>query len=413
VHSALFLAPWHSADRRWRAAWRTSLWLALLTAFVPVALVIALPLAVIAFGAARRRPGAESASWAPVVTPLLVTLVLLLPWTVATWQHQGPQSWLFEAGLPAPALTEPLSWLDALFGRPGGAAPWWLSVGLVVAAVAALARPDTLRQVLRCWWVLVVSLLVVVPLAAVNHHLASSVQSQPLWLGFPLVVVQAAAICAVAVAGTGIRERLSSADFGWRQPVGAAVVLVALAGPVVGLAWWAVAGSDAPLHRRAATSVPTYMTDTAVADPARGVLVIRGNAADGFSHVLLRGPGLRIGDDTVLPRADEQQELTDLVARLVSAPEPEDVQALGDHGIGFVYAPPPADIALAGNLDSLSGVTIGSAIRPGSRAWQVDTDVTSAPPVPTSASRPWLLAIQAVALLVVAVLAAPTRRVSR
>jgi hypothetical protein len=155
------------------------------------------------------------------------------------------------------------------------------------------------------------------------------------------------------------------------------------------------------------------MSDAAVTDPASGVLEIRGGAREGFSYVLLRGPGLRIGDDTILPTAEEQQPLTDLVARLVSAPEPEDVQALGDFGIGFVYAPPPADIALSGNLDSLSGVTIGSAVRPGSRAWQVDADLTSAPPVPTSSSRPWLLAVQGVALLVVAVLAAPTRKVRR
>ena len=74
------------------------------------------------------------------MTPLLVSLVLLLPWTVATWAHQGPQSWLFEAGLPAASLTTPLTWFDVLFARPGGSAPWWLSAGLVAAAIAALAR---------------------------------------------------------------------------------------------------------------------------------------------------------------------------------------------------------------------------------------------------------------------------------
>jgi hypothetical protein len=155
------------------------------------------------------------------------------------------------------------------------------------------------------------------------------------------------------------------------------------------------------------------MTDAAMSDPAGGVLEIRGGAREGFSYVLLRGPGLRIGDDTVMPRADEQQPLTDLVGRLASAPEPEDVRTLGGFGAGYVYAPPRADIALSGNLDSLSGITTGSAVRPGSRAWQVDADLTSAPEVPTSASRPWLLGVQGVALLVVAVLAAPTRKVSR
>jgi hypothetical protein len=252
-----------------------------------------------------------------------------------------------------------------------------------------------------------------VPLAAGSHHLASSVVPQPLWLGFPIVVAHAAGICAAALAGTGIRRRLSGADFGWQQPVGAVVVLVALLAPVLGLVWWGVTGSDGAVQRRAATSVPTYMTDAAVSDPASGVLEIRGSGREGFSYVLLRGPGLRLGDDTVMPTAEEQRPLTDLVARLVSAPEPEDVRTLGGFGVGFVYAPPRADIALSGNLDSLSGVTTGSAVRPGSRAWQVDADLTSAPEVPASAARPWLLAGQGVALLVVAVLAAPTRKVSR
>jgi hypothetical protein len=35
AHSALFLRPGESSDRRWRAAWRSALWLALLSAFVP------------------------------------------------------------------------------------------------------------------------------------------------------------------------------------------------------------------------------------------------------------------------------------------------------------------------------------------------------------------------------------------
>ncbi len=413
VHSALFLSPRQSADRRWRAAWRTSLWLALIASFVPAALLVAVPVTLLALVAVRPRQGSLRAAWAPVLTPVPVALLLLLPWSVATWQHQGPQRWLFEAGLPAPELTGQLAWSDVLFARPGGSAPWWLTAGLVAAAVAALARPDTRRQVLRCWWVLVTALLVLVPLAAVVDRPATSSTAQPLWLGFPLVVVHGAAICAAALAGSGIRERLSGADFGWRQPVGAVVVVAALLSPVLGLTWWGLAGSDGPLGRGAATSVPAYMTDAAVSDPAGGVLQVRGGQRQGFAYLLLRGPGLRIGDDTVLPRTDQQRRLGDLVTRLVTAPEPEDVRALGRLGIGYVYAPPTADVALSGNLDSLSGVTTGSAVRPGSRAWQVDGDLTSAPETPRSDLRPWLLALQGLSVVVVAVLAAPTRGVSR
>ncbi len=155
------------------------------------------------------------------------------------------------------------------------------------------------------------------------------------------------------------------------------------------------------------------MTDAAATDPSRGVLVVRGGRGDGFTHLLLRGPGLRLGDDTVLPAIEDQQRLTAVVARLVSAPEPDDVDTLGALGIGFVYVPAPADVAADRQLGQPQRSHPGSAIRPGSRAWQVETEARAVPVTPTSTLRPWLLAGQGAAVLLVAVLAAPTRRVAR
>lgn len=108
--------------------------------------------------------------------------------------------------------------------------------------------------------------------------------------------------------------------------------------------------------------------------------------------------------------------MTRVVRHLVSAPEPEDAARLARLGVGFVYAPAPADPTLTGNLDSLSGVTQGSAIRPGSRAWQVDAGVprravgSATALTATDPWRPWLLGAQGLALATVLVLAAPTRR---
>jgi hypothetical protein len=89
------------------------------------------------------------------------------------------------------------------------------------------------------------------------------------------------------------------------------------------------------------------------------------------------------------------------------------VDQLASFGVGFVYAPAPVDSRLAGNLDTLSGVTPGSA-SPGARAWQVQVPVTDqSVRTATSALRPWLLGLQALALAGAAVLAAPTRKVTR
>jgi len=420
AHAALFLGPQESDDRRWRAAWRTSLWLALLVAFVPLAWILATALALVVLVAARTsgRPGwGRRSTWQPVVTPLLVSLVLLLPWTVLTWAHAGPSSWLFEAGLPAPSLTEPLGRLDVVLDRPGIAgAPAWLSWGTVLAAVVALLRPDTRRRVLMPWVVIVVALVVTAVLAPGTYALDNNAGGpQPLWLGFPLLVVAAAGITAAALAGTGIRERLTGASFGWRQPVGLVVVVVALLTPLAGLVWWALAGDQGgPLDRRTAAAVPTYMTDEAHANPLNGVLVVRGSQQNGFDYVVLRSDGLRVGDDTLLPATATQQPLTDLVTRLATAPESSDIAALSAHGVEFVYLPRPADPQLVGNLDSISGMSPASALHRGARAWQVDAAPTGAAlPDESGGVRPWLLVVQGLAILTVVVLAAPSREVRR
>jgi hypothetical protein len=80
-------------------------------------------------------------------------------------------------------------------------------------------------------------------------------------------------------------------------------------------------------------------------------------------------------------------------------------------GVAYVYAPAPADISLIGNLDSVSGVTPGSADQPGARAWRLEAEPTvSDLSRADDRLRPWLLAVQGLAIVVVVVLAAPSRR---
>lgn len=405
AHSAVFLGGADSADRRIRAAWRTSLWLALLVAFVPEAWLLAVGVAVVACVVWRRRMATLTA------VPLAASLVLLLPWSWASWRFGGWQSWLFEAGLPVPSLTEPLSRWDVVLARPGAGAPAWMTAGVVLAALAALLRPDTRPAVLRAWAVIVVALVATGVLAMQTYAPATSGVAQPLWLGFPLVLAQGAAISAAALAGARIRRTLSGSSFGWQQPVGVLVIAVAVLTPLVSTAWWVWSGSGGPLDRSRPTSVPTYMTDAAASDPDNGVLVLRGSRSTGFEYVVLRGPGTRLGEDSVLPEASAQIGLTRRVQDLATAPEPVDAAALSKFGVAYVYAPAPADISLVGNLDSLSGLTPASATQPGARAWQLEAGPTaSALSTDRDASRPWLLALQGLAVVVVVVLAAPSRR---
>jgi GT2 family glycosyltransferase len=415
AHAALFLSPHHSRDRRWRAAWRSALLLSLLAAFAPLAWLLAVVLVGLGVMLGGRAWRTREA-WGPLALAVGGVPVLLLPWSVATLAGRGPVSYLTEAGLPAPELLGPLGPLDAVAGHADavGAAPAWLTLGLALAAVAALVRTDTRRQVLGAWVVLALALVAVAVLTRVTLELPGTAGDQQLWLGFPFLVAQAAAVTAATLAGTDIWQRLSGSSFGWRQPLGLLVVAVAVLSPVAGLVWWALDGVSGPLDRRAIDTVPAYMVTAAESDVANGVLVVRGNSRAGLDYLVLRDDGLRTGDDTVAPTDRDQTSLTRLVAGLATTAEAEDVERLARHGIAFVYAPPPADPALTGSLDSASGLSPASAVRPGSRAWQLEASPTlqalDRDPDPL---RPWLVGVQMVLVVVAAVLAAPSRRMRR
>ncbi len=163
-----------------------------------------------------------------------------------------------------------------------------------------------------------------------------------LFLGFPLVVAQAAAITAAALAGhrhppPAGRCQLRLASAGRRARGGARGARPGRLRAVVGLV------RERPVRSTAdrATDIPTYMTDAAAADPDHGILVVRGTRALGFSYVLTRTPGVRLGDDSVMPSTTDQAPLTRIVEDLATAPEPADVAALSRLGVAYVYAPRP------------------------------------------------------------------------
>jgi len=409
AHAALFLHPTRDVDRRWRAAWRTALLLALLTAFVPIAWPLALVLAAVAVAVGtvgRRTAWSHPGTWGPVAVAVGMVPVLLLPWSLMRFLSDQAGPWFAEAGLAAADLVPDLGAWELLGGRPAttelGAAPAWLTLGVAIAAVAALLRRNTRATVVSAWVVGLLALATAVVLDAAGE-----------WAGFAVLVAQGAAVTAVAVAGTGIGAQLSGRAFGWRQPVGLLVVASALLAPVAGALWWAATGVEGPLDRGPAHRVPTYMTDSALRDPDQGVLVVR-REGDGLGYTLLRSEGARSGDDSVATTGESQDALTALVADLATAPTAEHVAELSRYGIEFLYLPPPADPDLVGNLDSVSGLRSASAVRPGSRAWQLEADPSrEALPEPDGSLRPLLLVVQGLALVAAAVLAAPSRRVRR
>jgi hypothetical protein len=396
-----------STDRRWRAAWRSALLLALITAFTPTAWLFAVLVAAVLAGVGRavapdlvRSPSV----WGPVLVVVAVSPALLLPGVIGVLGHDMTTIFL-EAGRLAPT---PGPW-DLIAGRLGSpAAPVWAGMALVVPAVVALARVRSRTTVLVAWST--VALAVV--LAAVLSHVTISLPAGPArpGLGFLLVVVQGALITAVVVAAHGVWPAFEGANFTWRQPLAAVLAAIAIAVPLGGLGWWLGAGGD-ELHRPAQSDVPAYMTQAAEQSTGHGVLIVRGDVGTGLTWEVHRGDGVTLGEDEILALTGPDHALTGDISSLVSRPTPEVVARMADHGIDYVVLPAPADAQVAATLDAAPGLAQASAADRSTRAWQLEQQAS---PDAVKGEGPWwttwLLVLQIIGLAVVAVLAGPTRK---
>ena len=242
AHAALGFAD-PEADRRWRAAWRTGLLLALVTAATPVAWVVAalvgIVVVVLAFSLLPGI-GRDRSAWGPPLVALAVVPVLLAPWWLPSLLHGAGAGLLLDGGLlplPTPDGTE-----LALGRFHDLGAPWWLGLLLPVLAVLALVPRRTRIPVLICWVVALLASVAAAGLGAITLDLAS-VSTTP-GLGFLVVVVQAALVTAVVLGALGPEPAHGA------RRVGAAVLaLVAVAVPLGGLAWFVMDGGDRPRAR--------------------------------------------------------------------------------------------------------------------------------------------------------------------
>lgn len=392
--------------RRWRAAWRTALLAGLLVSFAPPAWLVIVILVLFAAlaGAARDR----SRELAIVV---LVPVLLSLPWAIATLS--APGAWLVEAGR-AGAITADIGLRDLLLGRTGGPgeAPFWLSIGLPVAGLAAFLRSDTRARVLRVWLVILAAAIVL----AVEARWPVSLPGVPIefrpWPGFLILLIQAGFVLAAVIAADGAVKVVSAMGFGWRQPVAAVAFVAALVAPALGGAWWLAHGDDGPLVRAQRHDVPTYMQELANGTDTSGVLVVAGGLRQGIEYRVLRSGVHRLGDDGVLAMTTPSRPFAELVTRLVSAPRDDDAKLLASYGVKYVYAPPPVAASVSGALDSANG--FGGASAPGprrSRAWVVQEPTTLTSLADDRAVlRPLWVGVDLLALATCLVLAAPERR---
>jgi GT2 family glycosyltransferase len=342
----------------WRTAAGTGLLLAVLAAFVPLALPITVVLAVTAWLGS----GGDDRLLRRMVGMLGVAVLLLLPWLLylgvdlERWTHG-------EAGYAA-GVTGDLAvpgWELAL-GRPGGpgGAPVWLYVGLVLGALVALGRTDRRGVVLPAWFVGVVGLGFVV-LQVYDRA----------WPGFAVLLVQAAAVVAAAAVADGAWSRLAGASFGWQQPLVAVVAIAALVAPLLGVGWWLFGQGQPLLRRDSPVPVPAFMADSQQTPQAPRTLLLTAEPG-GLSASLSRGPGLFIGQDAVV--GEQPEQLNEIAARLVTEPTAADVAALAETGVGYVLLSGSSEAAASATaaVDGAPGLVRSSSGSLPGTAWELD-----------------------------------------
>ncbi len=394
-------------DRRWRAAWRSGLLLALTAAFSPVAWLVALLLGLVVVSAALAIVPAvarDRSVWAPPATAVAVVPLLLAPWWVPALVHGAGATLLLDGGpVPAPLLGTG----DLVLGRLGTlGAPWWLGAVLAVLAVLALVPRFTRIPVLVCWIVALAGAAAAAVLGVVDLAVADT--TTPAGLGFVLVLLQGTFVVAAFIGAQALSSRGSGDAWTWRRTVAVGMGLVAAVVPVGGLASFVVGTGDV-LGEDAGSGIPAYMVQSSMLGPAHGILVVRGDVADGLTYTVRRGDGVTLGEDEILDLTPEDTGFTRDVRTLLSRPTSQVVDGLAARGIEYVVLPAPADGAVASALDATGGLVQASAENRSTRAWQVDRDLDPrAVDGPGSWWRVLLLVLQGLAIVVVAVLCAPT-----
>jgi GT2 family glycosyltransferase len=356
-----------------RAAWLTGLLLAVVTALVPIAFLVALLLAVVAVATLGR---ADRTLWRRLAIVVVTPLVLLVPWS---WRLlTRPSLFLLEAGLPGPDLSDPdlAPWSVLLLtpGGPGDPLPW-LGAGLLLAGLAALVRVTRREVVLAAWVVALVGFGVALAVSRLHVTAPTLSTAVPAWPGFPLAVAAAGLLLAAMVGADGATQRIASRSFGVAQPVAVLVAVLAAATPVVAAGWWAWHGVGGPLDRRDPVLLPAHVAAEGQTVDRPRTLVLRTTGEGRLSYALLRDQGPRLSDAETAPPRAGYARLDAVVADMASGRGGAQVPRLADYAVRYVLVSAPVDRALSRALDSLPGLVRVSA--PGGDAlWRLDVPVT-------------------------------------
>jgi GT2 family glycosyltransferase len=346
-----------------RAAWAAGLAVAVAAAFVPLVWVVAL-IAAVALVVAR------PARWRNLGIVVAVPPLLLLPWTVQI--AASPSALLLEAGLQQPDLAvHDLPAKSLMLLSPGGPGlpPFWVTGGIIFAALAALLISRRRALMMAGWGVALSGLLISVAVSRAVITPVGGGAAVSAWPGVALLIPAVGLLLAGATAGDALMRRRTGGPPGRVQTgagarLGALVLaVIACSAPALAAGSWVAKGVPGPVAPVPGPVVPPVVAASANSDLQLRTLVLRSSGGQ-VSYSLERGASPQFGDPDLAPASGAQSALDTAVAALVATNGGEAVnqaQLLAQLDIGFVLLPSPVNQNLARLLDGVAGLRPVSA----------------------------------------------------
>jgi GT2 family glycosyltransferase len=360
-----------------RSAWTCAFLLSVATAFNPVTWLLALGFAALSVLTVVWR--ARSNFFATVIRMVIVLgmpLAVLEPWSFTLIQH--PSNFLVEPGLTGAGLDSPApSPVGLLLGDPGGPGtyPAWIGVGLLLAALAALLRGTRRRVVVSAWALALVGFASAVAISRAQVTPLGADHTTPLWPGVSTAMLGLGLITATIVGAEGVRERIGSASFGWRQPLTVLVVIAAALAPVAAGAWWLLRGAQGPVARVPAQILPQYVAAEGQTAASPRTLILTGGANGAIDYNLVRGTGPTLGDADIPVPAGETATLNQAVTELLAGDGANAIAGLDVLDIEYVLVGSTVSSGVGQTLDGLPALTEHSVMQGGNQqygVWSVD-----------------------------------------
>lgn len=374
-----------------RAAWVAALTLTVMTAFVPLALVLAAGIVAVVVAVSRGlAPGWDRDLLRRMAIVVAVPPVALLPWSAQLLLH--PSRLLGEPGAPGPDLatgsqdTWRLLLLDA--GGPGPV-PGWVGIGVLVAGLVGLAVATARAAAMLAMATACFGYLVALIASRFEVRAPAGGSEVPAWPGLALALAALGLVVAAVVGAQGVAARLAGREFGLAQPIAALVAVIAVGAPAVAGLTWLTRGAGDPIGRADEVLVPAFVAAESETTDRPRTLALRvrrqpGQGADSLSYALVRDAGPRLGAADVATPASAGRRLDQLVGDLVSGRGDDVVDRMGDFAIRYVLVKAPVAPELSRRLDAVPGLERVST-QGGDGLWRAQVPVARLMLLPTGA----------------------------